>query len=193
MHVDAEPLPEHAARVANAAAVIDRKPDRDRMDDLAVAGLAQQIAVLEHPPHIGVGNLAPGDADLGPDDARRGETARQVRDDPLYRLAGHFLGGMHRVQNRSARRFEIDDLPVAHAARDLVPDPEHPRLVVLDPGDEAADLVRPDVERGDQAAARPDCRPARSRLACGTRDRLLLSVSWRGAALRRLRSCILRR
>ena len=35
------------------------------MDDLAIARLAHQIAVLEHPPHLGIGDLAPGDADLG--------------------------------------------------------------------------------------------------------------------------------
>ena len=98
MHVDPEPLPEHAARVADAAAVIDRKADRDRMDHLPVAGLAQQIAVLEDPPHIGVGDLASGDGDLGPDDPRRGEAARQVGDNPLYRVAGHLLGGVHGVQ-----------------------------------------------------------------------------------------------
>ena len=39
MHVDAEPLADHAARVADAAAVVDRESDRDRMDDLAVVGV----------------------------------------------------------------------------------------------------------------------------------------------------------
>ena len=38
MHVDAEPLADHAARIADAAAVVDREADRDRMDDLAIAG-----------------------------------------------------------------------------------------------------------------------------------------------------------
>ena len=38
VHVDAEPLADHAARIADAAAVVDREADRDRMDDLAVAG-----------------------------------------------------------------------------------------------------------------------------------------------------------
>ena len=41
VHVDAQPLAEHAAWVANAAAVVDRKADWNRMDDLAVAGFAQ--------------------------------------------------------------------------------------------------------------------------------------------------------
>src|SRR5271169_2155592 len=68
MHVDPEPLTEHAARIADAAAVVDRKAHRDGVDDLAIARVAHHVAVLEHPPHLGVGDLAPGDADLRLDD-----------------------------------------------------------------------------------------------------------------------------
>ena len=68
MHVDAEPLAEHAARITDAAAVVDRKPHRDGMDDLTITRVAHHIAVLEHPPHLGIGDLASGDADLRLDD-----------------------------------------------------------------------------------------------------------------------------
>src|SRR5579885_2799803 len=40
VHVDAEPLADHAARVADAAALVDRKADRDRVDHLAVVAVA---------------------------------------------------------------------------------------------------------------------------------------------------------
>ncbi len=39
------------------------------MDDLAIAGLAQQIALIEHALQFGLADLAPGDADLCLDDA----------------------------------------------------------------------------------------------------------------------------
>ena len=67
------------------------------MNDLAIARLAHQVAVFEHPPHLGIGDLAPGNADLRLDDPGGREPAGQVCHDPLYRLAGHLLGGVHRI------------------------------------------------------------------------------------------------
>src|SRR4029077_2551089 len=91
--------------------------------------------------------------DLSLDDARSGETARQVDDDALDLLAGHFLGGMDGAADGIPDCLEIDDRAAADAARDLVADTEDagPRL---DPRDKAAHLGRADVERRDQAAAR---------------------------------------
>jgi len=57
----------------NAAAVVDRKPDRDRVDDLAVGSVPHQIAALQHLPHVGIGDFARRKIDLGPDDARGAE------------------------------------------------------------------------------------------------------------------------
>src|SRR5271166_3656120 len=169
MHVDPESLSEHATRIADAATVVDRKSHRYGMDDLTIARLAHQIAVLQHPAHIGVGNLAPGYAYLRLDDSRGREAAREVRHDPLDGFTGHLLGGVYRIQHGGAGRLQVDDPSVAHAARDLMADAEDPRPVVLDPRDEAADLCGADVEGGDQTAARPNRRLARFGLAidCG--------------------------
>jgi hypothetical protein len=76
IHVDAEPLAIHPARVADAAAVVDRKPDRYRMHNLAVAGLTKLVALFEHALQLAVADLAAGDADLGFDNARGAKTAR---------------------------------------------------------------------------------------------------------------------
>ena len=103
------------------------------MDDLAVAGLAQLIALVEHALQFGVADLAAGDADLGLDDARGGETARQAGDDLLDRLVRHFLGGMHGAARPSRPRLEIDDRTVAHPARDLMADADDLRPLGLRP------------------------------------------------------------
>ncbi len=76
VHVDAEPLADHAARVSNAAAVVDRKPDRDGVNDLPVTGVAHQVAALQHMAHIAIADLATADADLGLDHARGAKSAR---------------------------------------------------------------------------------------------------------------------
>ena len=154
VHVDAEPLAIHAARVADAAAVVDREPDRHRVDDLAVARLAQQVALVEHPLQFGLADLVPGDADLGLDDARRREPARQIGHHLLDGFFRHFLGGVHRVGDRGAGGFEIDDRPVAQTARNLMADADDLRPFRLDPSNKAAHLGGADIERRDQASMR---------------------------------------
>src|SRR5947208_1907136 len=57
MHVDGEPLADHAARVSDAAALIDREADRDRMDDLAIVRFAHAIAALKDLAQFGVADL----------------------------------------------------------------------------------------------------------------------------------------
>src|SRR5580700_1302382 len=153
MHVDAEPLANHAAGVANSPAVVDREADRDRMDHLPVGRIAHHIAALQHVMHIGITDFAAAGIDLGLQDARGGVAAGQIGDDSLDGFAGHLLGGMNRATNRVPRGLQIDDRAAAHPARDLMADPDDTRLC-LDAGDEAADFRRADVERGHQAAAR---------------------------------------
>ncbi len=87
------------------------------MDDLAVGCILEVIALLENAPHVGVADLVAGGRDLDIDDARGREAARQVDDDLGDRLAGHLLGGVDRAEHRGARRVEVDDDAVAHAAR----------------------------------------------------------------------------
>src|SRR5207248_8635582 len=111
-------------------------------------------AALQHLTHIRVTDLAPRHIDLGLDDARSGEAAGQVDEDALDLLAGHFLGGMDGAANGISDRLEIDDRAAADAARDLVADAQDARRC-LDPCDKAAYFGRADVERCDEAAARP--------------------------------------
>src|SRR6516225_6112629 len=75
MHVDAQPLAKHPARIADASAIVDRERDRHRMDDVAITRLAHQMTLLKDPLHLRIGDLAPGNADLGLDDARSEEPA----------------------------------------------------------------------------------------------------------------------
>ena len=175
MHVDAEPLAEHAARVADAAAAVDREADRDRVDDLRGRPFAHAGSRARAPRRMSPSLIScPAMRDLGADDARGREAARQVDDDlarssrrPSARRRGR------RCRIEALGRLEVDDHAAAHAARDLVADADDARLVVLDPGDEAADLGGADIERGDQAAARPRRRdapsPCRHRAAGGSR------------------------
>src|SRR5438445_8385790 len=65
VHIDAKPVAKHPARVADAAAVIDREPDRHGVDDMAIARFANQMPLLEHPLHLGIGDLPASNADFG--------------------------------------------------------------------------------------------------------------------------------
>src|SRR6516225_2704011 len=69
VHVDTEPLPEHAARIADASTIVDREPDRHCMNDVLITRFAYQVTLLEDPLHLPICDLAPGNADLGLDDA----------------------------------------------------------------------------------------------------------------------------
>src|SRR5205085_2629578 len=118
------PLPGHPARIADAAALVDRKSDRNRMDHLAVVGAAHAIAALQYLAHVAVADFAMAEINLRLDDARAGKPARQVDDDPFDLFAGHFLRRMDGVADRMTGRFEIDDRAAPDAARDLVADAE---------------------------------------------------------------------
>src|SRR3954447_6760847 len=150
VHVDAEPLAGHAAWIDDAAAVVDREADRDRVDDLAIRRIPHRIAAFEHLAHVGVADLAPADGNLGLDDARGAIAARQVDDGAVDLLAGNLLGRLHRAAYRGAGGFEIDDRAAAHAAGDLLADAEDARFV-FDACDDAADLCRADVDCRDDA------------------------------------------
>src|SRR2546425_11060947 len=68
---------------------------------------------------------------------------------------------MYGVDDRGAGRFQIDDRPVAHPARDLMTDAEDAGVVVGDAGDKTTDLCRADINGGDQTAARSNRRSTR--------------------------------
>ena len=76
VHVDAEPLAEHAARIADAAAAVDRVADRDRVDQVAV-GVAARAGWpwSQHAAQVAVADLVAGDRDLDADGLRGGMAA----------------------------------------------------------------------------------------------------------------------
>ncbi len=86
MHVDAKSFTEHPARIADTPAIVDREPDRHRMDYVAVTRIPQQVALLEYSMHLCIRDLARANGDLRLDDARSEETARKVR----HHLADRF-------------------------------------------------------------------------------------------------------
>ena len=63
MHVDAEPLADHAARIGDAALGVERKADRQRMDDLAPGVERLLAAGGEHAPDVGLLDLVAAEID----------------------------------------------------------------------------------------------------------------------------------
>ena len=107
------------------------------------SALAHAIAAIQHLPHVAVADLAAAEVDLRLDDARGGKAAGQVDDDPLDRLAGHFLGGMDGVADRMRRRRR-DRRSCRCGRRARSGGRCRGRAARrLDPRDEAADLVVP--------------------------------------------------
>src|SRR5258708_17652237 len=62
VHVDAQALAEHAARVAHRRAV-DRVADRLGMDDVAIGGFRRPVNVLLHPAYVTLPDLVIADPD----------------------------------------------------------------------------------------------------------------------------------
>src|SRR5690349_2465604 len=80
---------------------------------------------------------------------------------------------MYGIDDGGAGRFQIDDRPIAHPARDLMTNAEDARDVLGDAGDKTTDLRRADIDGGDQTATwsyrRPAqlCPSASARWCCG--------------------------
>ena len=164
MDVDAEPLAEHAAGIADAPVAVDRIADRDGMNELPAAvdvavGLsvraALDLAVTQRAAQVRVADLVARDGHLDADRARGRMPARQVDDDAADGLAGHLLGGVDRVHDRRLAVLHVDHGAVAHAAAGLLADTQNARPAGgVGRGNEAADLAAAHVQRGDQSLAR---------------------------------------
>ena len=70
VHVDAQAVAEHAARIVDAAVAVDAVADRDGVDGLAVLLVVGGLAGgLENAPEVGVADLVSGDGYLAGDEA----------------------------------------------------------------------------------------------------------------------------
>src|SRR6185503_17092175 len=154
VHVDGELLAEKAARVAQAASAIDREADRDRVNHGAVGHVFDAVALVEHTLHQHFADLAAIEREFRFHEARAGKAAGDVDHGLADRPARHLLGRVDAVEDRAARRFDIDDHTVADASRDLVADADDPWLAVLKLRDEARNFRRADIDGGKQPAAR---------------------------------------
>src|SRR5262249_22355465 len=150
----AEALAEQPAGMADAAAVVDRESNGDGVDHLAILGLLELIALVEHPAHVRIRDFAAVDGNFRLDDSRGREAAGEVHHHLRDGLARHLLGGVHGAEDRLARRVEIDDEAVPHAARNRRADAEDARAALFHARREAAEFAAADVERRDQAAVR---------------------------------------
>ena len=152
MHIDAQPLAVHAARVAHAAAAVDRVADRHGVDQFAVRGLGRQMNLAQNAADIAIGHFVAADGDLDAESVRGRVAAADADHDLLDPFAAHLLGGVDGGRQRVLGRLHVDDVAALDAARLLVADADHAQLVVsLDAGDEAADLAAAEVERRDDA------------------------------------------
>ena len=97
------------ARIADAAAVVDREANREGVDYRAVARVAHRVTALQHMAHVAVADLAAADSDLGLDHARRSEPRREADHDRLDPLVRHLLGGVNGGADRFADLIEVDD------------------------------------------------------------------------------------
>ena len=108
------------------------KPTGIEWITVAVGRFLDAVAVIEHARIVAV-------ADLAAVEAISALTRREAPKPPEMLttrfadlLAGHLLGGVDRGEDRVARRLDIDDHAVAHAARDLMADADDARLVCLE-------------------------------------------------------------
>ena len=146
MDVDAQPLAEHAARVAHRRAV-DRVADRGGVDDVAVGRLGRQLDVLLHAAHVALADLVMADRHLERLVVRGGRAAAHADDDLAHVLAAHLLGRRHRRGDGARRRLHVDDVARAHAHGRLVANADHAQPLAVDARHEAHDLVGADIER----------------------------------------------
>jgi len=152
VHVDPQPLAEHAARVAYRRAV-DRVADRLGMDDVAVGGLGRQVDVRLHAPHVALADLVMADGDVEALVVRGGRAAAHADDDLAHMLAAHFLRRRHRRGDGARGGLHVDDVARTHALGRLVADTDHPQSLAVDPRHETDDFAGADIECCDHAVS----------------------------------------
>ena len=167
VHVDAEPLAEHAARVGDAAVGVERIADRQRVDDGAARRDRMAAPGGKHAADIGFLDLLAGEGDARRVGLAGQASAGDVDDERLDGDPGHALGRVDGEADRLLGGVEIGDDARLDAARALMADAEHldrvgasraaprpiPRAHGSQPPDQAADLARADVENRDDGGA----------------------------------------
>ena len=162
MHVDAERVADHAARIAHAALGVEREADGQRMDDLAL-GLERLLgAGAEHALDVGLVGLVAAKIDGRREGFALQPAGGHVDDQRIDRQPRHALGGVDGEPDGLLGPVEIDDDARLHALRLLMADADHldrcvrPRSSLpssrgLSLRDHAADLVRADIEHRQSA------------------------------------------
>ena len=125
VHVDAEPLPDHAERIGDAAVGIERIADRQRMDDRAAFADRMPVARREHAADVGLFHRLAGDGDACRIGLAGEPPGGEVDDEGIDRDAGAAFGGVDRKPDRLLGGVEIDDHARLDAARTLVAEAEH--------------------------------------------------------------------
>ena len=159
MHIHAQPVGDHAARLFHGGIAVEpvaswqrmkNRPARcDRMNRCGIHG-PLDIPVLDRPP---------GGRDLRHEMLRADATARHGDDDALDRRARHPLGCIDCSPHHALGLVHVDDDAALEAARALVPNSQHAAAVRvpahgfgglhrLKSRDDAGDLGRADVEHG---------------------------------------------
>ena len=173
MHVDAEALAEHAARLANAGDGVQRVADRQRMQHGAPVAHRMAAGRRQHAADVAIGHRAAGKFDVG-DEALAAETAAGQRNHDGFELhLGLAFGDIDGLAHHFLDLDQVDHAAGLHAARRGMGEAEHVHAVAapaqhvlrrlrLEPRDHAGDLAGADIETGDHGGA-----PRRNRLHLG--------------------------
>ena len=154
--IGAELATGHAARIGDALGAVEMPGLVMELDERTAAACGIGLAASQRARDVAVVGNARIDAHAG-NEALRLEAPAGNRDAHLlHGHAGHALRLPDSRANGQLRGVGIDDHAGLHAAAALVADAEKARApALLTGGDQAHDLARADVERGD------DRRPAR--------------------------------
>ena len=121
VHVDAELARQHAARVADAAGVVERVADRQRMQHGAAGAHRMAAAGGEHAVDVAVADRRRRRSSIEARDELAGRAAGGHRDDDRLELHPRgALGEVDALAHRGFRLGEIDHGAGLHAARERV-------------------------------------------------------------------------
>ena len=164
MEIDRQPLAAHAVRLADAAIVVEAVAHRQRVQHRALVAAGILAPAGEKPHHVLLAHGAGGQRHARREafalDAAAGDGNVHVLD----RDAGHALGGIDGLADAMLDAVEMGDHAGFQALGAAVVAAENLELhgiaLALEPigrrrglGDQAADLARADVKRGDDALA----------------------------------------
>ena len=164
VHVDAEAVAEHAARIADAGGGIERVADGQRMQHGAPAAHRMATGGRQHARDLGFGDGAAGKIDVGDEAFAAGATAGERDHNGFDLQAGRAFGDVDGLADHLLRLDQIDDRAGLHAARRGVGEADDAHAVAapaqhvlwplrLQPRDHADDLAGADVEAGDHDRA----------------------------------------